>query len=436
MSSFRHAQDYRQAFKEAQFPLLLEPIQSPSSSLSYYSVDFTHSILNRYYNYYTMFGKAFILALLPLGALSFPSPKSNSGSSDGGNGRGNGDSKGGQVGSGQQPFSFPLANGFPNITIPSDTLTAIQLQAHGTLPNTPLPTSIADTSAVVFSLIAYNEIFEVAFFTSLINNITNDVPGFEVSEQDRSIVLKALVAIQAQEELHALGANAILSTAGRPPIQPCKYVFPSYDLNSAIAFAKTFTDVVLGTLQEALFLFGLDGDIEFLELIGSVIGQEGEQTGFFRLFEDLIPSELPFLTQAAGIFAYSALNQNVVVPNSCPSIDNSSIPLPILGKLTVDTPVDNTTTKIEFSFNSNGKQYDSSNLHLVYVNQQNAPIVEPISNLKDDHNTVTFTAPFPYSQNLLNGLTIAAVTNSAGPFANASAVAAASLFGPGLIEVN
>jgi hypothetical protein len=34
------------------------------------------------------------------------------------------------------------------------------------------------------------------------------------------------------------------------------------------------------------------------------------------------------------------------------------------------------------------------------------------------------------------GLTIAAVTNSTGPFANATEVAGATLYGPGLIEVN
>jgi hypothetical protein len=35
----------------------------------------------------------------------------------------------------------------------------------------------------------------------------------------------------------------------------------------------------------------------------------------------------------------------------------------------------------------------------------------------------------------MNGLTIAAVTNGAGPFATADAVAQASIFGPGLIEI-
>lgn len=42
----------------------------------------------------------------------------------------------------QSIFKFPLANGFPNIQIPSSALTAIEQQALGTLPNSPLPTSL------------------------------------------------------------------------------------------------------------------------------------------------------------------------------------------------------------------------------------------------------------------------------------------------------
>jgi hypothetical protein len=43
----------------------------------------------------------------------------------------------------QTPFTYPLPNGFPNIQVPSSALTDIQNQAHGTLPNSPLPTSLA-----------------------------------------------------------------------------------------------------------------------------------------------------------------------------------------------------------------------------------------------------------------------------------------------------
>lgn len=45
--------------------------------------------------------------------------------------------------SGQQIFTFPLQNGFPNIQIPSSALTAIEQQARGSLPNSPLPTSLS-----------------------------------------------------------------------------------------------------------------------------------------------------------------------------------------------------------------------------------------------------------------------------------------------------
>ena len=127
-------------------------------------------------------------------------------------------------------------------------------------------------------MIAFNELFEVAFFTSLINNITNNVPGFEVgSPAVKDFVLKTLIAVQAQEELHALGANGILTSAGATPIQPCEYIFPSSDFDTAINFARTFTDVVLGTLQDAQNGLAVNGDDALVALLGSVIGQEGEQ---------------------------------------------------------------------------------------------------------------------------------------------------------------
>lgn len=130
----------------------------------------------------------------------------------------------------------------------------------------------------VFELIAFNELFEVAFFTSLIQNITNDVPGFEIGNAGvKKFVLDALVAVQGQEELHALGANGILSSAGQTPIQPCEYIFPSDSFETAINFARTFTDVVLGTLQDAQAALNANGDGELIPLLGSIQGQEGEQ---------------------------------------------------------------------------------------------------------------------------------------------------------------
>lgn len=51
-----------------------------------------------------------------------------------------------------------------------------------------------------------------------------------------------------QEELHAIGANAILASAKQQTISPCRYQFPVSDFESAIALANTFTDIVLGVL--------------------------------------------------------------------------------------------------------------------------------------------------------------------------------------------
>lgn len=311
----------------------------------------------------------------------------------------------------------------------STDLATIQRQAHGTLPNIALPTSISDLSATVWQLIAFNELFEVKYFESLIVNITAELPGYEV-DGDKDFALEALYAVHAQEQLHAIAANAVLSTAGRTTIQPCNYSFPVASYDDAIAFAYTFTDIVLGTLGEAATAFGTDGDSEFLGILSSVIAQEGEQNGWYRSILSKIPSALPFLSASSAAFAYSALNQLVVVPGSCPNAN--VINIPILQPLTISTPnVGPTTTSINFSVAGS-----VSGMSIVYINQQNTPIVETISNVQTANGVSTFTAAFPYDQYLMNGLTIAALANGTGPFASAGAVASASSYGPGIIEIN
>lgn len=336
---------------------------------------------------------------------------------------------------GQTPFNFPLANGFPNVT--NATLHDIEVAAHGTLPNGPLPTEINATSAIVLELIAFNEAFEVAFFTSLIQNITNNVEGYQMDSQVlRSFVLDTLVAVQAQEELHFLGANGILASAGQTQIQPCEYVFPVDNFDDAINLARTFTDVVLGTLQDAQNTFATDGDSELVALIGSVIGQEGEQNGYYRSLLDLISSSNPFLTRSAGRFAFSALNQDFVVKGSCPAVDNVLFDaISILEPLTVDTQkIQLKDQTLTFSVESNST--DFSEYSIVFINQQNLPVVEAITNVKSSDGTITFDAELPAAEFIMDGLTIAAVTKSAGPFASVPDVATDSVFGPGLIEIN
>ncbi|KAL6251427.1 hypothetical protein RBB50_001636 [Rhinocladiella similis] len=330
------------------------------------------------------------------------------------------------------PFSFPLSNGFPNLS--PEQLNATEIQAHGTEPNGGAPTGLAADDLTSIRLIAFNEIFEVAFFTDLLFNITTNVPGFTIDDHNtRQLVINAITAIQAQEELHADNANKILVANSQDPIQACQYKFPSATLSDALAFAKTFTDVVLGTLQDVQLHLANNNDDGVVPVIGSVIGQEGEQNGFFRFFAGLVPSELPFLTRSSREFAFSVLNQAVVVPGTCPN--ENLIDLPIFLPLTVNTsPIQPKDQTLSFSVPVD-KSSPPAGLSLVYINSQNVPIVEKIENAQVVDGVATFDAFFPYNENLLNGLTIAALTNSSGPFTSAEDVAKVTIAGPGLIEI-
>lgn len=338
------------------------------------------------------------------------------------------------------PFSFPLANGFPDV--PSKQVAAVQDQAHGSLPNGGPPASITPDTLTSLQLIAFNELFEVAFFTELITNITSNLDGYRIQDgATRSFILQTLTAVQAQEELHALNANNAVTHFSQKPILPCQYNFPVSNFEDAIALAATFTDVVLGTLQDVVSLFGKDGDSGLIQGVASVIGQEGEQNGYYRSLQGKIPSALPFLTASTREFAFSAINQDFVVPESCPNAN--AIGLPIFSPLAVLTSgVDAAASlKIAFSVTANATEFPvtdgATTYSVVYINQQNTPIVEAIKTIQVSGDVVTFEAAFPYAPGTFgNGLTIAAITKDAGPFASADAVAASTVFGPGLIEIN
>ncbi|KAF1990133.1 hypothetical protein K402DRAFT_390438 [Aulographum hederae CBS 113979] len=369
----------------------------------------------------------------------------------------------------QKAFSFPLANGFPNPN--PQQLKDIEQQAFGTLPNGAPPPSISDQGVTNLQLIAFNELFEVAFFTELIQNITSNLPGYQFADKsERDFVLDTLIAVQAQEELHELNANGALKHFGKDPIQPCEYVFPVDTFDDAIALAALFTDLVLGTLQDVQEVFADNNDNGLVRGIGSVIGNEGEQEGFYRVLQKKRPNELPFLTTSTRDFAFSAL-QAFVAPGSCPN--ENEINLDIFFPLTVVTPPSAKDSLVKYQVNfsklvtgesgsgseggykssssssstkrtsspsfsppSNG-DYSTymSSLSLVLINQQNVPLVEKLQNVHVEGKVVTFEAEFPFTEEELNGLTIAALVRGEGPFGSADEVAEVTVAAPGLIEV-
>ena len=221
--------------------------------------------------------------------------------------------------------------------------------------------------------------------------------------------------------------------AGETPISPCEYVFPVTTFLEAIALAQTFTDVVLGTLPEAQAAFAADGGDEtpLVPLFGSVIAQEGEQNGFYRFVQKKTASAAPFLTGGSPSFAFTAL-QMFIVPGSCPE-DLSALPLTTFGPLEVVTTPEAKNMTLEFAAPGNvGPDMNS----IVYISGQNLPVTVPISPVTSIAGFSHFTADFPFESGFAHGLTIAALVKGAGQtFMSADEVAAATLFGPGLIEV-
>jgi Ferritin-like domain len=341
------------------------------------------------------------------------------------------------------PTTFSLPNGFPNPD--PAAITQIEIAAHGSLPNGGPPKSINPNTITSLQLIAFNELVEVAFFTELIANITNNVKGYQFKNGDaRNFALKTLKAVQAQEELHELNANDAVKKFSGTAIEPCQYKFPVDTFDDAIALAATFTDVVLGTLGNVATLLGANGDSDLIAGVAAVIGQEGEQNGWYRTLQDKIPSALPFLTASTREFAFSALNQDFVVPNSCPSSNFKLIDLPVFGALNVITDSNTAakTKQIQFEIDTSKTPVptDCDRLFVVYINQQNVPIVGNVEKSTVSNKKITFDASFPFEElsdgTFGNGLTIAALTSTNGPFTSAEDVAAVTLFGPGLIEID
>lgn len=214
---------------------------------------------------------------------------------------------------------------------------------------------------------------------------------------------------------------------------PCEYVFPVTTFLEAIALAQTFTDVVLGTLPGAQAAFSADGGDEspLVPLFGSVIAQEGEQNGFYRFVQKKTASAAPFLTGGSPSFAFTAL-QTFIVPGSCPE-PLSALGLTTFGPLEVVTTPEAKNMTLEFAAPGNVGPDTNS---IVYISGQNLPVTVPISPVTSIAGFSHFTASFPFESGFAHGLTIAALVKGAGQtFMSADEVAAATLFGPGLIEV-
>lgn len=201
--------------------------------------------------------------------------------------------------------------------------------------------------------------------------------------------------------------------------------------------------MVLGALQGANVVFARENLTIPIQLISSVIGQEGEQNGFYRHLIKQVPSESPFLTPVPAAFAFSAL-QLFVVPGSCP-FPLANINLPILPLLAVNggpvAAIEPKDQRLSFSADltdaKDKKSHvgaDGSKLWLTYTTGQQKPISVSIANVKWNDDKISFDADFPFEKNVMMGFSHAALTTGKD-FASADDIVGAALAAPAIIQV-
>ena len=105
------------------------------------------------------------------------------------------------------PYKIPSTDGFPN---PSPAqLKLIEKLAGGTLPNGALPTSLKQNGITTLQLIATNELFEVAYFSDLLDKVVKGDAGYtpaDLAPLKKAYVVKTL--------------SAVVAVSSLPPIRP------------------------------------------------------------------------------------------------------------------------------------------------------------------------------------------------------------------------
>ena len=252
--------------------------------------------------------------------------------------------------------------------------------------------------------------------------------------------------------MHAYNANdAVRYFTNGSHIFPCTYVFPASDFSSAIAFAQTFTDMYIGLLiniqQRTAKNLGIDSN-SIIYVLAQALGQEGQQSGWFRSLQAKHPSAEPFLTSSTRDFAFSWL-QRFIVPGSCPDMED--IPLQIFPPLNVESKVVGTgpvTLLVP-------GRVDPETQSVAFVNGALVPTAVPfnVTRISGCGNGLTrndvlgrsgcgrgmvtsITAYFPYAHNVMHGLTLVAVVKNGPSFITAEDVTNATVYGPAVIEVD
>lgn len=288
--------------------------------------------------------------------------------------------------------------------------------------------------------------------------------------------------------MHAYNANdAVRYFTNGSHMYPCTYQFPVSTFGEAVDFAQTMTDMYIGLLaniqQRTAMNLGSDAH-PIIYVLAQALGQEGQQSGWFRSLRRIPPSAEPFLTTSTREFALGWM-QHWIVPGSCPNMHD--IPL------RVPPPLQITAVSIGDAAHSGNVTLlapgalDPSSQRVAFVNGALVPTIVPfeirqtspcdgddqdIQDLRSvkrkwenrwnrDGQTILVSggtvdtrqegvggciasteivADMPYAQNVMHGLILMAVVENSGDsedeavFITAQDVADATVYGPALVE--
>lgn len=164
-----------------------------------------------------------------------------------------------------------------------------------------------------------------------------------------------------------------------------------------------------------------------------MLGQEAEQVGFFRYAQRKVPSAAPLLTGGNPSFAFTVLKA-FIVPDSCP-VPLSEIKLSTFGRLDIVGGGKAQARDMTLEYEVPG-HVDCEHNAVVYLSGALLPVTVRVEEARSADGVTRFKAQFPFEQKgFSRGLTIAAVVNGTGDFATNDAVAAATVFGPALFEI-
>ncbi|KAH7321154.1 hypothetical protein B0I35DRAFT_450627 [Stachybotrys elegans] len=345
----------------------------------------------------------------------------------------------------KRTFTVPSENGFP--TPNEDQLRTIQLDAEGRLPDRPYPTSLSSDVVALYQVYTFLEQATSGFFAQMWNNVTNNDPGYEIFvAEDRNVILEVIDTAIAQEQVRALRGMSILSAAGAYVPEPCVYGTNAATYIDAVDTSQTLLTLATGFQQNLAKVLAREEQYELLQQEMSIAGPIGEESGFFRANLFRLPNEGPFTTYVPAVFMWSYIRAFGLLGGGHCDWDLNTIAMPVVadlrpgGRRRLFVPAEDQDLLFQVDWNQvtapGAGAYvggDGSGLYLTWIVGQLEPFSVSVNNVTWNGRLMTFFASFPFTENVMSGTSIAALTTT-NTFDSVEDIVDSALAGPGIVQ--